>query len=73
MCGRSIRRLTPAERADRDEAEGMLYDTLFAEIEAAERLEYEQQFGPEFRAKHPFTPDRVHNHEEAMMRLRQEQ
>lgn len=73
MCGPNIRRLSAAERAARDEAEGMHYDTLFAEIEQAAREEYEAQFGPEYRARHPFKLDGAQAHAQVMARIRQEQ
>lgn len=72
MCGRSIRRLTGDERAARDEAAGMHYDTLFAEIEAQEREEYDREFGPEFLAAHPFKPDGARVHRKVLARLEQE-
>lgn len=73
MCGPNIRRLTAAERAARDEAEGMHYDSLFAEVEAAERAEYEEQFGEQYRLKHPFQRDGARIHAKVLARIRQEQ
>lgn len=53
---RAIRRLT------REEQEQAAYAALCEEIEAEMRAEYEAQFGPEYRAQHPFNPgNEVHN------------
>ena len=72
MCGPSIRRLTAAERADRDLAAGMHYDSLFAEIEAAERQEYDEEFGPVYRQQHPYQPDGARIHRKVLARIEQE-
>lgn len=73
MCGWSIRRLTAAERAARDEAEGMHYDSLYTEIEAAERSEYDEQFGPVYRQQYPYQPDSARIHEKTIARIRAEE
>ena len=73
ICHLPIRRLTAAERADRDEAEGMRYDTLYAQIEAEERAEYEEEFGEAYRAKNPYKPDGARIHEKVVARARAEQ
>lgn len=73
MCGLSIRRLTAAEREARDEFEGERYDALFAEIEGSERQAYDDEFGPIFKQRHPFKPDRAHIHEKVMARIRAEE
>lgn len=69
MCGRSIRRLTADERAARDELERERYAALYAEIEAAERAEFEQQFSLEFQLHHPFRPDGMRIHWKVLDRM----
>lgn len=73
MCGPNIRRMTAAERAARDEAAGMHYDTLFAEIEAEEREEYDREFSEAYRLRHPFKPDGARVHAKVLARLCEEQ
>lgn len=68
-----IRRLTAAERAARDEAEAMRYDTVRAEIEAELMHEYNEQFGPEYQRRHPFKLDGAAVHDQVLARMRQEQ
>lgn len=71
MSCHSIRRLTAAERRARDEREAVRYDELMAEIEAQERAEYEEQFGPTFRSLHAFKPSQ-NIHEKVERRIRAE-
>jgi hypothetical protein len=65
-----MRRLTPSERDRNEEQEQARYDELFAQIEEEQRLEYSMEFGPEYRAAHPFTPYKVH--ERVVSRMRAE-
>ncbi len=73
MCHMPIRRLTAAEKATRDEAEGEHYEALYAEIEAAERAEYDENYGPIYRQQHPFKPDGARIHAEVLARIRAEE
>jgi len=68
----SIRKLTAAEREQRDAARAERYDELAAEIEMDERSEYNEQFGEAFRAKHPFKLDTVRMHTTICRRLHAE-
>jgi hypothetical protein len=72
ICPRSIRRLTPEERARHDEQHQARYAELYAEIEAAERAEYDEQFGPFYRERHPFTLDGVRVHYKVLQRMSNE-
>ena len=54
-CG-SIRRLTGAERAAREERDAELFQEMRAEVEEEMRQEWERDFGPTFKAKYPFNP-----------------
>lgn len=73
ICGLNIRRLTARERAERDEALGMLFDALISAIEAEERAEYEAEFGPVYRAAHPFEFDAVRATNKIAKRMREEE
>ena len=53
----------------RDEAESERYQSAYAEIEAAARAEWDEQFGQEFQKKHPFACDRHGVHEKVMAKL----
>lgn len=68
----SIRRLTAAEKADRDDASADRYEELFDEIAEQERAEYDAQFGTEFQAKHPYRRDTARIHETVCRRLHAE-
>lgn len=68
----SIRRLTAEERAARDEAEAMRYDTVRAEMEAELLHEYNEQFGPEYQRRHPFKLDGPAVHDLTLKRMRAE-
>ena len=60
---------------DRDAADQRAkcrYERIFAEIEAAERAEYDYQFSREFRAKYPFKPDGARAHRKVQARIAQE-
>lgn len=48
------------------------YAELYAEIEAAERAEYDEQFGPIFLQQHPFKPDGARVHAKVLQRMNQE-
>lgn len=61
------RRLTPTQRDAAEDREQERYDELFAEIEEAQRDAYFLEFGPEYRAQHPFKPHRVHEQVTARM------
>lgn len=64
--GGSIRRKT------REELDQERYEQVYAEIEAAEREEYDREFGQEFRVKHPFKPDGARVHAKVIERLTRE-
>lgn len=67
----SIRRLTHAEREARDAYEAYRYDEIMDDLVAKERAEYEEQFGPTYRAKYPFQAS--HNlHDKVEKLIRQE-
>lgn len=45
-------------RADScEERDQQMYDEMYASIEDRQRREYEHEFGPAYRAKHPFRPN----------------
>lgn len=69
----SIRRLTAAERAERDERHANKYERVAAEIEQAQREEYEREFGPTYKAKHPYVLDGEALHERVLQRMRAEE
>lgn len=73
MAGLPIRRLTTEERELREEAEAERYAAVYAEIEAQERAEYDQEFSANYRLKRPFEPNGRRVHEKTMIRLRAEQ
>jgi hypothetical protein len=73
MACQSIRRLTPAERAHRNEQHAARYEELTIEIQAEELHEYNEQFGPTYQAKHPFKADAVRVHEKVAQRMRAEE
>ena len=53
---RAIRRLT------REEQEQAAYEELLEKVRGEMSAEYEAEFGPEYRARHPFKPgNEVHN------------
>lgn len=56
-CGRNVRLMTQEERDRREDLEQRLYDEMYAQIEDRQRAEYDQEFGPAFRAAHPFRPN----------------
>ncbi len=56
-------------KMDADERFQRAYDDACAEIEAEMRAEYEAEFGPAFRAHHPFKPNGTDIHIEAINRL----
>lgn len=66
---RSIRRLTAEERARHDEQHQARYDDLYAEIEAAERQEYDEEFGTDYRQRHPYKPDGARIHAKVLEKL----
>lgn len=72
LCGRSIRRLTPEEIDKRREQSQARYEEIYAEIEAAERAEYDEQFGAAFQTAHPFKPDGARVHAKVVARMTQE-
>ena len=72
ICGRSIRTLTPEERDRRQELARENYERVYAEIEAELMEEWDREFGPEFRAKHPFKPDTARVHQLATARIAQQ-
>lgn len=51
MCDTSILRLTAQEREEER------YRELYEQVEASMKSEYERDFGPTYRAAHPFKPD----------------
>ncbi len=69
MCGHSIRRLTPEEIDARRDAAQANYDRIYAEIEDAQRAEYEAEFGEEYRAKYPFKADGSEIHQQVQSRI----
>ena len=73
MFCKSIRRLTSTERHRRDELRAERYEELTAEIEAQEMHEYNEQFGPTYKEKHPFKPDGARVHERVEKRLAAEE
>lgn len=62
MCQRNIRRLTPDEHEDRR------YEELYAQIEAEERHEHDEQFGPAIK----FKPDGMRVHLKTMARMQRD-
>jgi len=66
------RRLTPDQRDRFAEQEQDRYEELYAEIEEAEREEYDRAFGAEYRALHPFQPDRGRVHAKVVARMKEE-
>ncbi len=68
----SIRRRTAAERERQEQLYSERYDTVYAEVEARMRAEYDEQFGPTYRAKYPFTPNGAAVHDKTQAQLKQE-
>ncbi len=56
ICGHSIRSLTPKERAERQARHIARYERIYEEVEADMLAEFEINFGPTYRVKHPYTP-----------------
>lgn len=69
MCQPNIRRLTPDEQQERADER---YNDLYAQIEANMRETYELEFGPAYRLKHPFEPDRNRIHAATMARMQRD-
>lgn len=63
---------TSIRRKTADECAREYYELIYAEIEAAEREEYDREFGQEFRVKHPFKPDGARVHAKVIERLTRE-
>lgn len=61
-----IRRLTPNEIDAREERAQELYDRLYAEIEYAEREEWDREFGPG-----TFKPNGSRVHGKVMIKMRE--
>lgn len=51
MCDRAERRFTAEEREEEH------YQTLYAEVEAADREDYDRSFGKTYKEKYPFRAD----------------
>lgn len=54
ICRLSRPFLNGEERDRRDELAAELHERLTADVEAADRAEYENEFGPTYRALHPY-------------------
>lgn len=71
IISRTYRALSQEQRDKRQESHQALYDRLFAEIEDEERTEYEDQFGAEYRARHPFKLDGARTHAKVVKRMQE--
>lgn len=69
MICNSFRRMTAAKHEARDAYEAYRYDEIMEHLINQERAEYEEQFGPIYRAKHPFIASRdIHAKVDRMIR-----
>lgn len=65
-------RIPLAERDRRDELHRERYNSVFAEIEAQERANYDEEFGVEYRKLHPYQPDGRRINELTLEQLKRE-
>lgn len=72
ICGRPIRRLTADERVRLEAQHAERYEALYAEIEAAEREEYDREFGPLYKSKYPYKPNGQRTHFKVLDRMNKE-
>lgn len=71
LISRTYCRLSQEQRDKRQEQHVELYERVFAEIEDEERRQYEDDFGPTYRAKHEYKPDGARIHAKVVKRLRE--
>ena len=57
LCPFQIRRRSQAMRDQQAEDDSERYRYLYEELKAADRAEYEREFGATYRARHPFKPN----------------
>lgn len=70
LISRTYCRLSQEQRDKRQEQHVELYERVFAEVEDEERAKYEDDFGPTYRAKHPYTADGARSHAKVVKRLK---
>lgn len=70
LISRTYCRLSQEQRDRREERNQELYERVFAEIEDEERRQYEDDFGPTYRAKHPYMADSARIHTKVAKRLK---
>lgn len=63
-------RLSQEQRDRREERNQELYERVFSEIEDEERRQYEYDFGPTYRAKHPYMADGARIHAKVLKRMK---
>jgi hypothetical protein len=68
-----IRRLTAAERSERDERHATRYERIESELKESQRAEYEREFGPTYKERHPYVLDGEALHERVLQRMRAEE
>ncbi len=70
MACTQIRRLTPMEKKYRAELRAERYDVILAELQAQELHEYNESFGPTYRAKYSFRQSHtIHDRVEHQLRV----
>lgn len=70
LISRTYCRLSQEQRDRREDMNQELYERVFAEVEDEERRQYEDDFGPNFRAKWPYKPDGARIHAKVVKRLK---
>lgn len=70
LISRTYCRLSQEQRDRREERNQELYERVFAEIEDEERQQYEDDFGPTYRAKWPYKPDGARTHTKVLKRMK---
>lgn len=71
LISRTYCRLSQEQRDRREDMNQEIYERMFAEIEDEERRQYEDDFGPTYRAKHEYKPDGARIHAKALKRMRE--
>lgn len=71
LISRTYCRLSQEQRDRREERSQELYERVFAEVEDEERRQYEDDFGPTYRAKWPYKQDGVCIHAKVVKRMKE--
>lgn len=70
LISRTYCRLSQEQRDRREDMNQELYERVFAEVEDEDRRQYEDDFGPTYRAKHEYNPDGARIHAKVVKRMK---